>query len=217
MNIEEHESNYKELIISERKSHHDDPDLWQKVKTFVSTYPDTYMIACREIGDKEQQHHAHIFIQRNVMTYKVTTFRSQIQKLFGKSNSRWDWKLKNKNKNSTVKQMLRYVTKGSNLIALHGTGATELYEQHKGKYEPHKPQGQKTMINHLMSNIKRCDSCKEWKQDYCLDDCIETVIEYYDNENKIYDLHRMRNVAHTLYYKSNKEELKDKLRQLVLK
>lgn len=216
MNLELHETNYKELIISERIPNKEDPELWEKVKIFVSSYPDAYMVACQEIGEEEKKFHTHIFIQRNFIVHKLTTFRSQIQKLFGKSNQRWDWKLKNKKKTSTVLQMFRYVTKNSNLIANYGENSLELYNQHKGLYEPFKPLGQKTMITELMNNIRRCDSCKEYGEDYCLDDCIDAVVNYYDNHNKVYDLHRMRNVSHTLFYKTHKEELKDKLRRMVL-
>jgi hypothetical protein len=210
MNLTLSDNNYSELIVSERIKHHNDEELWQKVKDMVSQYPDAYMVACRDIGKEEGKYHAHIFIQRNQLTYKKTTFRNQIQKIFGVSNTRWDWKLKNKKKTSTVEQMFRYITKGADLLAL-SPGAEELYNQHKGLYVPFKPEGQKTLISTLRENIIRCKTCKDFNNELCLMDCSDAVIKYYNDNNKVYDLYRMKNITQTLYFRENQNELRDKL------
>jgi hypothetical protein len=216
MNLTLSDNNYSELIVSERIKHHNDEELWQKVKDMVSQYPDAYMVACRDIGKEEGKYHAHIFIQRNQLTYKKTTFRNQIQKIFGVSNTRWDWKLKNKKKTSTVEQMFRYITKGADLLAL-SPGAEELYNQHKGKYKPFKPEGNKTLIQTLQSQIVRCKTCKDWNNQFCETDCALAVLKYFDDNNKVYDFYRMKNLASTLYYKENSIQALDKIVEMMRK
>jgi len=216
MDLKLNENNYLELIISERIKHHNDEELWQKVKDFVLQYPDAYMVACREVGTKEEKYHTHIFIQRNYLAYKKTTFRSQIQKIFGVSNTRWDWKLRNKKKTSTVEQMFRYITKGADLLAL-SPGAEELYNQHKGKYKPFKTEGNKTLIQTLRQNIIRCKTCKDFNNEFCLRDCSTAVIKYYNDNDKVYDLYRMKNIIQTLYFRENQNELEDKLIEMASK
>lgn len=209
-------TNYKELIISERKPNYINEDLYDKVKQFVFSCPEASMIACREFGEQEKKHHIHIFIKRDALSYKLTTWRSQIQGLFGKSNTTWDWKLRNVKKTSTVEQMLRYILKGGDLIAITDKPEVkEIFEQYKGTYIKHTVNSNKSLIQELKEDIQRCSTCISMKDPYCKRDCVEAVIRYYNKNNKVYDMYRMKNLATTLYYQEYQDDLIDNLCSMI--
>lgn len=79
-------------------------------------------------------------------------------------------------------------------------------------------ENQKSLIKTLLSSIVRCYSCKSFNYPYCKRDCIDTVVKYYNDNDKVYNLYRMTNLALTLYYiGQNEQDLKDKLLELMLK
>lgn len=208
-------ANYKELLISERKANFINEDLYDKVKEFVISYPEASMIACREFGEQEKKHHIHIFIKRDALSYKLTTWRSQIQSLFGKSNTTWDWKLRNVKKNSTVLQCLKYIIKGGDLVVMtEAPEVKETFEQYKGTYIKHTVDN-KSLIERLQEDIQRCSTCQSYNDPYCKRDCVEAVIRYYNTNHKVYDMYRMKNLANTLYYKEYQEDLADNLVSLM--
>lgn len=216
MNLTLDKSNYKELLISERIPNFVNEELFDLVKEFVSSFSDASMIACREFGEEEKKHHIHIFIYRDILTYKLTTWRSQIQQLFGKSNTKYDWKLRNVKKTSTVLQCLKYIIKGGDLVVMTDKPEVkETFEQYKGTYIKHEVNSNKNLIQELKEDIKRCSTCMELKDSYCKRDCVEAVIRYYNKNNKVYDMYRMKNLANTLYYQEYQEDLIDRIYEMM--
>ncbi len=212
MNLDEERINYLELIISDRTPNNYSKELFGQISKFVLTERKSCrMVAMREQGTKESKWHCHVFIHwPMVQRIKTTTFRSQIKKEFGQSNTKYDWKLRNIK--HTVIQAFKYITKGGDLLAHIGENAFYLFERYKGTYVPTPiKDGNKKILQEVREAIKRCDNCKEWNEPFCKEDAVRAVIEIYDNSDKVYDIYRMKNIARTVYFKleNNREELQN--------
>lgn len=139
---------------------------------------------------------------------KPTTFRSWIQKHLGKSNTRWDWKYRIVKRES----FWSYIFKDGN-IDKEVNFDMKFYEEakkwQKEDYKSTKKTRQK-LYDELKELVIPCETCLQWSQPegkfyFCKTDCIKAVIKYYNNNHKVYDEYRMRNLAKTLYYKGENE------------
>lgn len=214
-------TNYFEIIISERVSHYYSEDLYNEVSNFLQKIKDENKhfraIACKEQGTKENKWHVHIACHfPPLFSMKDSTFRDKIRKHFGKSNTTYDWKkrkVKSKG-DDPVEDFIKYVTKNGDCVAdvdfFEG-----VFEKYKGTYKkPVKPTQSAKKIAEKIP-IKRCQQCIEWNQPFCKKDCWDAVVDYYEREDKVFYLYRMIALAHTLYYRDQKDELWHKVQDKI--
>lgn len=215
MNLYEDKNNYRELIVSYRDPHYNGNELRELIKDFVSTKRDKCrMVACWEQGTDLKKWHSHIFIHWPVLfRIPLTTFRSQIQKHFGVSNTVYDWKLRKIKYD--VLQSFKYVSKGGTLLVSNDDSAVELFHQYRGTYVPHTrgPVKASSVVANVLQYLKRCDTCKEWNRPFCKDDVKDCIIDYYIDKDKVMDLYFMKKLCETVYYREvgHRDDLKEKL------
>ena len=226
---------YYELMISETKPDHNSEELDKLVEEFVKRsddlssykqypkqkesqmiyYDKCHMVAFKEYGSKKKKWHYHIFIQRNPLEHNLQTFRSQIKKLFGKSNTQYDWKLRRPR--TTVEQMFLYICKGGDLRyyttrwkptddAEYGTIYEEAVKR-IGQYERYTQteKSRNTMKSDIKNRIIRCQECIDWERAICKRDIAKAIIAHYKEAGKWYDRYHIRKMITTFYYQQDEE------------
>ena len=205
---------FKELIVSERKQTSDGKELADAVKKFfteVKTVKDHKfrILDMQEIGDVKSLYHHHIIIWwESGSVVKPTTFRSQIQKHFGKCNVVYDWKYRSVR--TTLEQFLLYIMKDS-VIKYNKNFPQDVIDKHIGNYK--KPSDVSDWLEELREHLSRCKTCIDWDKKYCKKDCARAVYKWYKFKKKRFDLYRMKNDANTLYYWDNETDLVEELYQ----
>lgn len=199
--------NTRELIIGVRANNLVNTKLFDDFLSVLSEYKGLSCFLCMEEhtneDEKKDNHHYHIGIVWDNIP-KPTTFRSFIQKHLGKSNIRFDWKYR------IVKQssFWSYITKGGNIKKSYNFDMEYYKTIEKWKDEPDPKVIRKNIFQEIKKNLKEhCAECTQYEEvHYCRKCCIRAVVKYYDDNEKVYDRYRMRNLAQSIYFR-------DELRQ----
>lgn len=204
---------FKELIVSERKQTSDGKELTDTIRKFfteVKTVKDHKfrILDMEEIGEKKKLYHHHIIIWwESGSVVKPTTFRSQIQKHFGKSNDTYDWKYRAVR--TDLVKFLEYIMKDG-VIVFNKDFPQEIIDKYIQNYK--KPSSQVTdWLQDLRQQVTRCRECIDWDKKFCKRDCATAVYKWYKLKKKRFDFYRMKNDANTLYYWDNETDLVDEL------
>lgn len=218
MRYEENTENkflWRELLVSERTTTLDGKKLRDKVRTTLELNPYFHIsdqiemiVPNLECGKKNKQWHYHIVIKwRSLASIrKDTTFRSQIQKAFGVSNSKYDWKYRRVR--TSIGQFWSYTTKDGNQEHSKNI-CMKWYDHWAGKYKPKvKSISAKSRCAEIVELMTRCEQCVNWNNKFCKDDVVRAVIDWYETNDKVYDTYQMKKYAETIYYRGeNKDEL----------
>ncbi len=196
----EHEKHlFRELLVSERTLTVDGQqiiDLCKKL--FNSKELKKYnfrIILNMEEGKKKGLWHTHTIIHwKDIMSVPPpTTFRSQIQKYLGKSNTLVDWKYRKVRK--TLDHFLKYCTKDGN-SPYNINFPKEVYDRYKGTYRFDDTISK--WLARVGPFVKRCETCIEWEHKICKRDAVKAVLDYWDSIDKKYNKFYLEQDARTL-------------------
>ena len=199
--------------FSERKQTVDGNELTSQIKKFfteVKTVKDHKfrILDMEEIGDTKKLYHHHIIIWwESSSILKPTTFRSQIQKHFGKCNVTYDWKYRMVR--TTLEQYLLYIMKDG-VIKYQKNFPQDIIDKYRGNYKKPTTDVSSWLLD-LKQHLTRCEECITWERKFCKRDCAFAVYRWYKIKKKRFDFYRMKNDACTLYYWDNGDDLVEEL------